>query len=69
MVEISDRPFGGVSNQTKISWTTERFREALLEIADPETRDEAIVGLTANALKGESRVIEGCGWGWEWEWR
>lgn len=38
MVEISDRPFGGVSNRQKVSWTADKFRDTLLELADPGTR-------------------------------
>lgn len=36
MVEISDRPFGGVSVETNISWTAEKFREALMDLAARE---------------------------------
>ena len=52
MVEVSDRPFGGVSNQAKISWTAEKFREALLEIADPETREQAMENLVGRRERG-----------------
>lgn len=34
MIEISDRAFGGVSTQAKLRWTTEKFREALIEISE-----------------------------------
>jgi len=34
MIEISDRAFGGISTEAKLRWTTEKFREALLEISD-----------------------------------
>ncbi|KAH8151068.1 uncharacterized protein LAJ45_04770 [Morchella importuna] len=36
MVEISDRPFGGVSTEATISWTAEKFREALLDLTTQE---------------------------------
>lgn len=34
MVEISDRPFGGVSTEATISWTAEKFREALMDLTE-----------------------------------
>lgn len=36
MVEISDRPFGGVSTEATISWTAEKFREALMDLTATE---------------------------------
>lgn len=34
MIEISDRAFGGISTDAKLRWTTEKFREALVEISE-----------------------------------
>ena len=56
MIEVSDRPFGGVSNHAKISWTAEKFREALLEIADPETREQAMENLVGG--RGADEKVE-----------
>lgn len=36
MIEISDRAFGGISTDAKLWWTTEKFREALVEMAGGE---------------------------------
>lgn len=51
MVEISDRPFGGVSTETTISWTAEKFREALLDL----TAQEGGAGFTKELLADRSR--------------
>lgn len=51
MVEISDRPFGGVSTETTISWTAEKFREALLDL----TAQEGGAGFTKDLLADRSR--------------
>lgn len=53
MVEISDRPFGGVSTETTISWTAEKFREALLDL----TAQEGGAGFTKELLADRSRGV------------
>ena len=39
MIEISDRAFGGISTDAKLRWTTEKFREALVEISEMASGD------------------------------
>lgn len=52
MIEISDRPFGGVSTDATISWTAEKFREALLDL----TTQEKSSSFTKELLADRSRA-------------
>ncbi|KAI5799207.1 hypothetical protein DFH27DRAFT_624355 [Peziza echinospora] len=54
MIEISDRAFGGISTQAKLHWTTEKFREALIEIS--EMSDDTERGDCGSSL--DSRSIQ-----------
>lgn len=41
MIEVSDRAFGGISSEAKLLWTTEKFREAILEVTSSNSDPEA----------------------------
>ena len=56
MIEISDRAFGGISTEAKLRWTTEKFREALIEISDKVDIERGYTGQSGSirSSQGES---------------